>query len=77
MHPFPDVTASAWGYSITWTTRSGPDGSRGTHRRGGGSRRGAELLLQVRCATASSVPTSWSNPIPAQKRLWLLDPIAQ
>jgi hypothetical protein len=32
MHPFPDVTASAWGYSITWTTRSGPDGSRGTHR---------------------------------------------
>ena len=39
------------------------------------SRRGADLLLQVRCATASSVPASYSclTPIPAPNWLLLLD----
>jgi hypothetical protein len=39
------------------------------------SHRGADLLPQVRCATASSVPASYSclTPIPAPKWLLLLD----
>jgi hypothetical protein len=40
------------------------------------SRRGADLLLQVRYATTNSVPASASSskPVPAPKRLWLPDP---
>jgi hypothetical protein len=40
------------------------------------SRRGADLLLQVRYATTNSVlaSASSSKPVPAPKRLWLPDP---